>query len=54
MLQPGPAPRYSRSRCEMGPPGRPRGVDSEAVLSDWGFAAAEVAELKKAGVVGAA
>ena len=53
VLQPGPAPRYSRTRCEMGPPGRPRGVDSEAVLGDWGFAAAEVAELKKAGVVGA-
>jgi alpha-methylacyl-CoA racemase len=54
VLQPGPAPRYSRTRCEMGPPGRPRGVDSEAVLGDWGFAAAEVAELKNAGVVGAA
>ena len=34
--------------------GRPRGVDSEAVLEDWGFAPAEIAELKKAGVVGAA
>jgi len=54
VLQPGPAPRYSRTRCEMGPPGRGRGVDSEAVLGDWGFAPAEVAELKKAGVVGVA
>jgi alpha-methylacyl-CoA racemase len=53
VLQPRPAPRFSRSRCEMGAPGRGRGADSEAVLGDWGFAAAEIAELKKAGVVGA-
>jgi alpha-methylacyl-CoA racemase len=54
VLQPAPAPRYSRTQCEMGPPGRPRGADSEAVLRDWGFASAEVAQLAKAGVVGAA
>jgi alpha-methylacyl-CoA racemase len=53
VLQPRPAPRYSRTRCEMGAPGRGRGADSEAVLGDWGFAAKEIAELKKAGVVGA-
>jgi alpha-methylacyl-CoA racemase len=52
VLQPRPAPRYSRTRCEMGAPGRGRGADSEAVLGDWGFAAGEIAELKKAGVVG--
>jgi alpha-methylacyl-CoA racemase len=54
VLQPGPAPRYSRTRCEMGAPGRGRGVDSEAVLGDWGYAPAEIAELKTTGVVGAA
>jgi alpha-methylacyl-CoA racemase len=54
VLQPGPAPRYSRTRCEMGSPARGRGVDGEAVLKDWGYAPAEIAELKKAGVVGAA
>jgi alpha-methylacyl-CoA racemase len=54
VLQPGPAPRYSRTRCEMGPPGRPRGVDSEAILTDWGYAPAEIAALKTSGVVGAA
>jgi alpha-methylacyl-CoA racemase len=53
VLQPGPAPRYSRTQCEMGAPGRGRGADSEAVLQDWGYAPAEIAELKKAGVVGA-
>ena len=38
-----------RTQCEMGAPARGRGVDSEAVLGDWGFAPAEIAELKKAG-----
>ena len=33
VLQPGPAPRFSRTKAEMGPPGRPRGADSEAVLA---------------------
>ena len=54
VLQPGPAPRFSRTKAEMGPPGRPRGADSEAVLADWGFAAADIAKLAKAGIVGAA
>jgi alpha-methylacyl-CoA racemase len=54
VLQPGPAPRFSRSQCEMGAPGRARGADSAAVLSDWGFAAAEVEQLTKAGAIGAA
>jgi alpha-methylacyl-CoA racemase len=54
VLQPGPAPRFSRTSPEMGSPPRPRGADSEAVLADWGFTQAEAAELAKAGVVGAA
>ena len=54
VLQPGPAPRFSRTKAEMGPPGRPRGADSEAVLADWGFVAADIAKLAKAGIVGAA
>jgi alpha-methylacyl-CoA racemase len=53
VLQPGPAPRFSRTAPEMGTPGRPRGADSEAVLADWGFPAAEISALAKAGVVGA-
>jgi alpha-methylacyl-CoA racemase len=52
VLQPAPAPRFSRTAPEMGAPPRPRGADSEAVLADWGFAQAEIAELTKAGVVG--
>jgi alpha-methylacyl-CoA racemase len=54
VLQPGPAPRFSRTQCVMGSPPRPRGADSEEVLRDWGFARAEIEELEEAGVVGAA
>jgi alpha-methylacyl-CoA racemase len=54
VLQPGPAPRFSRTKSEMGSPPSGRGTDSEAILKDWGFAPAEVGALKKAGVVGAA
>ena len=54
VLQPGPAPRFSRTKNEMGAPARGRGTDSEAILEDWGFGPGEVAELKDAGVVGAA
>jgi alpha-methylacyl-CoA racemase len=54
VLQPAPAPRFSRTSAEMGAPPRPRGADTETVLADWGFAAAEIAELMGAGAVGAA
>jgi alpha-methylacyl-CoA racemase len=54
VLQPGPAPRYSRTPCEMGAPARGRGADSEAVLKDWGYAGTEIVELRKAGIVGPA
>jgi alpha-methylacyl-CoA racemase len=53
-LQPGPAPRFSRTKSEMGAAPRGRGADSEAILKDWGFASAEIAQLSKTGVVGAA
>jgi alpha-methylacyl-CoA racemase len=54
VLQPAPAPRFSRTNVELGSPPRPRGADSEVVLGAWGFAEAEIAELKKAGAIGAA
>jgi alpha-methylacyl-CoA racemase len=54
VLQPAPAPRFSRTREEMSSPPRPRGADSEAVLRDWGFSDAEIAALQKANVVGLA
>jgi alpha-methylacyl-CoA racemase len=54
VLQPAPAPRFSRSVCELGSPPRPRGADSQQVLRDWGFSDAEIAKLGDAGVVGMA
>jgi alpha-methylacyl-CoA racemase len=53
VLQPAPAPRFSRTVPQMGTAPRPPGADTEAVLADFGFSAAEIAELKEAGVVGA-
>ncbi len=52
VIQPAPAPRFSRT-----PPAKPRawvpaGADDTATLSDWGIQAAEVAALRKAGAFG--
>ena len=54
VLQPAPAPRFSRTVPEMGSAPRPPGADTEAVLRDWGFAPGEIATLEEAGAVGAA
>jgi alpha-methylacyl-CoA racemase len=52
VLQPAPAPRFSRTVPEMGAPPRPVGADTDAVLADFGFSEAEVAALRDAVVVG--
>ncbi len=52
VLQPAPAPRFSRTVPEMGAPPRPTGADTEAVLAEIGFSPAEIAELARAGAVG--
>jgi alpha-methylacyl-CoA racemase len=54
VVQPAPAPRFSRTAAETGGPPRARGADSEAVLRDWGFAAAEIDALRSAGTIGTA
>ena len=54
VLQPAPAPRFSRTVPEMGAPPRPLGADTDAVLNDYGFEAGEIAKLKDTGIVGAA
>jgi alpha-methylacyl-CoA racemase len=54
VLQPAPAPRFSRTAAELGSPPSRRGADSEAVLRDWGFAQDEIVALKRRGVVGLA
>jgi alpha-methylacyl-CoA racemase len=52
VLQPAPAPRFSRTVPEIGAPPRKAGADTEAVLADFGFSAAEIGQLKEAGAVG--
>jgi alpha-methylacyl-CoA racemase len=52
VLQPAPAPRFSRTVPEMGAAARGPGADTAAVLGDFGFSAAEIARLTQDGVVG--
>jgi alpha-methylacyl-CoA racemase len=54
VLQPAPAPRFSRTVPEMGAPPRPAGADTEAVLADFGFSQPEIDRLRDTGVVGLA
>ena len=52
VIQPGPAPRFSRTQAEIqGPPAQQPGQDTDAVLSDWGFTAEEIANLRTARIV---
>ncbi|MBV9661427.1 MAG: CoA transferase [Acidimicrobiales bacterium] len=51
VVQPAPAPRFSRTRPEIaGPPPRP-GQDTNQALADWGFSTSEIDQLREAGVV---
>jgi alpha-methylacyl-CoA racemase len=51
VIQPGPAPRFIRTKAQIqGPPSRP-GQHTDAVLSERGFTAEEIANLRAARVV---
>ncbi len=51
VLQPAPAPRFSRTAPELrSPPARP-GEHTDEALTDWGFDAAELASLHEAGAI---
>jgi alpha-methylacyl-CoA racemase len=51
VIQPGPAPRFSRTKAEIqGPPAKP-GQHTDVVLSGFGFTVEEISELRRAGVV---
>jgi alpha-methylacyl-CoA racemase len=52
VLQPAPAPRFSRTVPEMGAAPTQPGADTDAVLADFGFTDAEIDTLTKTGVVG--
>ena len=50
--QPAPAPRFSRTPPAIQrPPARP-GEHTEEALADWGFSAADIAQLRQAGALG--
>jgi len=51
VVQPAPAPRFSRTPGAISGPPVPAGTHTEAVLTDWGFSADEVGKLRAAGVV---
>ena len=51
VMQPAPAPRFSRTPSKIQKAPSPHGGDTEAVLSDWGFSGDELAKLKDGRVV---
>jgi alpha-methylacyl-CoA racemase len=52
VVQPAPAPRFSRTAPAVSHPSRAPGQDTEAVLADCGFSAEEIATLVSQGAVG--
>jgi alpha-methylacyl-CoA racemase len=51
VVQPGPAPRFSRSTPEVPRPAPAPGADGAAVLQQAGFTGAEISALRAAGVL---
>ena len=51
-IQPAPAPRFSRSQAAPDLPPPLRGEHTDQILSEWGFAAEEIAALRAAGAIG--
>ncbi len=52
IIQPGPAPRFSRTKSEIkGPPSDPDAASVDA-LTEWGVSNAEVERLQQSGVIG--
>jgi alpha-methylacyl-CoA racemase len=52
VLQPAPAPRFSRTPCEPPAPAAAAGEGGGAALSGWGFTEEDVAALRAAGALG--
>jgi alpha-methylacyl-CoA racemase len=51
VTQPGPAPRFSRTKCEIRCPPPDLGADTEKGLAEWGFDQGEIKALKDAGAI---
>ena len=51
VVQPAPAPKFSRSGTKIPTPTPGQGANTEEVLRDWGFSGTEIGELKAAGAV---
>ena len=51
VVQPAPAPRFSRTPGAIQRPPPTPGADTDAVLRDWGFNAAELSALREAGAI---
>jgi alpha-methylacyl-CoA racemase len=51
IVQPAPAPRFSRTRPEISGPAVRPGQNTDEALASWGFSADEVAKLRADGAV---
>ncbi len=52
IVQPAPAPRFSRTEPDMRLPPSAPGEHTVEALGDWGFASPEIAELRESGAIG--
>jgi len=50
-LQPGPAPRFSRTRCRISRPPPHAGQHTDEALADWGIPVDEIARLRESKVI---
>ncbi|MCC7412315.1 MAG: CoA transferase [Gammaproteobacteria bacterium] len=49
--QPAPAPKFSRTPAQATRPPAPAGADTESVLAEYGYSAADISSLRDAGVI---
>ena len=52
VVQPAPAPRFSRSKPELPTAPEPHGHGTERALAEWGIEGARIVRLREAGVIG--
>ena len=51
IIQPAPAPRFSRTPSSVSKPPSPPGADTDAGLADWGIDAGTIAKLRESGAL---